>query len=685
MESEFEDNQPINFLSERAYNSEMENIINIIKDNKSDWKDRLSAIQRIGSIVLGNYGNSIQFIRLFNQKLFLNISIQMCDIRTTLMKESCRILIVLTGVLNEKVENGVEKIFSSIILFKLIGSANKVISDTASECALNVIKNVHSFKIICRIYEQVKNKNSIIKVRLCHQIIYILSLYPRSILNKASNIFEQFILTLTDDSNNDVRLWARKVYLKLLNTIPDCAYHIYEKFDTNIQKIILEEGRLPNFSEDNFINSGQRKLTNEIKYFKDEEILSYDSDFNSTEMHILDLIHMINASDISHKLSSFEEIYILFNELYANIDNISKSTINNLVNVHILNLSESYYKLTIQVTKNLIKFINYLDGIFSNEDIFNILKLVIINISSKQESISQNTYSLYDVMRKKIDPNVLIKPLIEIIDIETSYDLVDISLDIILPLIDLSATVLSDQTYLNSFIYKLVKISLLSKEQYGENNIIDKIMECFENIWKKFPKQICISLNSLDAELRQYIMYMIAKYKKKIFNYINQHMFDENNQFYELLEQLDQSNYEGFYKQITSDLNNFLNSLVKIKTHQIYNILNMLHDVIYTHSELFEEDFGTFFENELFLLETFPNEANIIKKVLDITIKSLPELFLINLSSSKKYEYHVIQTILNYINTVINTIDKTKLIALIPSFIGYLYFTLNHTISDIPK
>ena len=74
---EFSDIKTLNFSNEKLFNDEIDNIMNITKDTQLEWNKREEALKRIGGIILGNYGQSINFLKILNNKLYLNISIQM--------------------------------------------------------------------------------------------------------------------------------------------------------------------------------------------------------------------------------------------------------------------------------------------------------------------------------------------------------------------------------------------------------------------------------------------------------------------------------------------------------------------------------------------------------------------------------------------------------------------------------
>jgi hypothetical protein len=748
------DNQSINFNNEKDFNNTVDQIMQVTRDNKADWKLREAAIKKIEGIVLGNYGESITFIRLFNQKLYLNISIQMGDLRTSLMKEACRILVLSVKRLRERLEPAVEKVLSPLILFKLIGSSNKVIYDAGSACGMEIIKHIDSAKVVARLAEQAKNKNQSVRLRICQYMLYIVDNYSTQTVNKCITTVEEFILTLTHDASGEVRQTARKVYSRYLAQFPSNGNKLFEQFELNIQKTILEEGsKQTDYTTDKFI-----ELTNEEEIFNKrvlkspkKDSLSYTTNtnnsisqlsalnspakksgtksvistiskpmFQSLEDQIKQYITNSSSEELSSKLQAFESISALFNEIYSNIDFIAKATLKSLINVHISYLGHTYPKLATQVMKNLTKFIFYLDDIFTEEQIDKITKIVTINISSNQEIISQNANALFDIMRKKIDPNLILRPLIEIIDTDIMYEILDISIDIITPLIELSVNTLSDQDYLNIFILKLVKICLIYNKD--DTNMIDKIMDVIESIWKKYPRQLSIGVFNLDSEYKGYILDLIDSYLKNISKSVKDELVEiersrfKTNTDKEKLDSLilalnikteingdggmniDKEgiiatalDYNKFLNHILIDENKgvseFIASLDHVKHDRIASILTTTYMFVLNNTFILKDHIGRFINRLLLLLERFPEHNDTIRKVITMCININKELFLVSINNylDGQQNQHIIQIILTFVQNTITGCDTDAVLGLLPNFIESVFGTLNHNISDVRK
>ena len=109
----YNDIKKIDFRTEKDLINTLETTLQNTSDTIIDWKNREAAIKRIGGIILGNFGRSDTFYKYFNQKIHINLSTQLADLRSSVMKEACRI-VALTGreLDSKRIENAIEKLLS---------------------------------------------------------------------------------------------------------------------------------------------------------------------------------------------------------------------------------------------------------------------------------------------------------------------------------------------------------------------------------------------------------------------------------------------------------------------------------------------------------------------------------------------------------------------------------------------
>lgn len=887
----------MNFNNEREFNKEVDYVMELTKDISADWRKREDAIKRLGGIILSNFALNSSFIKNFNSKICLNLSVQLVDLRSSLMKEACRIAILAARTYNEKIESAADKLISPLVLYKLVGTANKLISETGAQCILEMIKHIESSKIIIRIHEQVKNKSNTVRIRAAQQLLYILSNYSKNTLSKNIPQIEEFILISTHDANMEVRSCGRKIFFKYQDINSNAAQKLFTKFENNVQKTINEEikesdniklknptigknqppiengyssniysigtykitnpndtnlnlSKTPmqnknklidtnnnlqiidlsksfnpalnnmafsnsNTSNNNFSNTfTKRKPSGNFEFSQDQTStsniktnnsvnikqisktesksiinrigkMSIDKDneseifeqlnkvknnqistnskstpsninnnsqqksllenvenyvgspsaqkgkpkLNNIEDVLKNNIQLINSEkDISTKLYLFEQISSMFNEIYSNIDFISNQTLQNLVIIHINHLSESYYfKLTIAVIKNLIKFIYYLDDIFSNDQLQKITKHIVINLASDKDEIVSNAQNFYEILRKKVDSNIIIKPIIEIIKIQCDGEILFTCLDLLVYLVDMAVSTLSDQDYLNSFIKTLCEI--LFREN-GGNSIQNKVFDILEGIYKKYPKQLSngfLYLNkTMNVKNFEYVLNILSSEKKYVYEYLegflisnskimmnkpvsknlDQKMISKNSnskisiplclssngEISQIAAQHDYSSFLSYLKSDpTANFENFLLSIDKIKYDSALQILNHIKNLILDgqSKNILNDSLQLLIEKIIMLYDKFYTEfSDILKEILNLIPERLDkELYLQIIPEylNPRQSPHLVQILLLCVKNTVNSIESENLLLLLPSFIESIYSTLNHQISDVRK
>ena len=265
----FQDLDPFNYLDLKPQNykhkqnmsSDIDLIIKTLENITNEWKERESSLQFIGRIVKGNQGKSDFFIKYFNNKLSSSLEIQLSDLRSTVMKEACRITSLCARELGLSIEQGITQLLTQNCLFKIAGSANQVISESASKCILNILRYVHSIKVITNICEIKSMKANSVRILCAQSLVNIISYYDTNIINKVKNILEETIQALLIDANAEVRATTRKSFILYKSRFNNDANNIFEKMGKNVQKQILED-------EKNF-----DKFNINIKFDKNENLV----------------------------------------------------------------------------------------------------------------------------------------------------------------------------------------------------------------------------------------------------------------------------------------------------------------------------------------------------------------------------------------------------------------------------
>ena len=168
---DYRDIIPLDFKSKSGLPQVFDEIYKNTENTKIDWRKRELALKKIGRICLGNQGKSETFLQFFNGQIYPNLDIQLADLRSSLMKEACKIISLCARELGTLIESSMVHMMTQYVLFKIAGNSNKVISENSSKCVLNIVKYVHSVKIIINICEQKVLKANVVRV-LVAQCIY---------------------------------------------------------------------------------------------------------------------------------------------------------------------------------------------------------------------------------------------------------------------------------------------------------------------------------------------------------------------------------------------------------------------------------------------------------------------------------------------------------------------------------
>ena len=132
---------PLNYKGKQTINDDLDEILKNTINTTIDWKKRENALKKLGQICIGNEGNSDTFIKAFNGQLATHLGIQMADLRSSVMKEACRITSLCAQELGISIEPGATYLLTQFVLFKIAGSANRVIS--VHKYYLLLLSNLH--------------------------------------------------------------------------------------------------------------------------------------------------------------------------------------------------------------------------------------------------------------------------------------------------------------------------------------------------------------------------------------------------------------------------------------------------------------------------------------------------------------------------------------------------------------
>ena len=264
-EFEYDDITPINYKGKKEISEDLEEIYKNTTNLTIDWKIRENALKKLGKICIGDQGNSDVFIKLFNNRISTNLGIQMSDLRSSLMKEACRITSLCSKTLGILLEQAALYFLSNNILFKIAGSSNRVISDSSSKCILNLVKYVNSVKIIINVCDQKSMKSNYVRNVCAKCILYIMTCYKKNLIIKSKDILLETIKTLLSDANGIVRSTTRRAFITYRKRFQEEGDEFFEILEKNVQKQIIEDEK--KYGDDIIVDS---ELGGEL-YFEDDK------------------------------------------------------------------------------------------------------------------------------------------------------------------------------------------------------------------------------------------------------------------------------------------------------------------------------------------------------------------------------------------------------------------------------
>ena len=271
------------------------------------------------------------FIKYFNNQLAINLGIQMADLRSSLMKEACRITSLCAKTLGILIEQAALYFLSNNILFKIAGSSNRVISDSSSKCILNLVKYVNSTKIIINVCDQKSMKSNYVRNVCAQCILYIMTCYKKNLISKTQQILLDAIKSLLSDANGIVRSTTRRAFITYRKRFEEEGDEFFEFLEKNVQKQINEDEK--KYGDDIIADSefgGEMNFENN-KNNKSEIILGNNPKSKSNEIKYnlkssinLDKSKNKNSSTFNKKLDIYENENLENNEDDTNPSLFSK-------------------------------------------------------------------------------------------------------------------------------------------------------------------------------------------------------------------------------------------------------------------------------------------------------------------------------------------------------------------------
>ena len=339
-EFDYDDLEPINYTGKKDVSEDLDEILKNTMNVTIDWKLRENSLKKLGRICIGEQGDSDVFIKYFNNQLSTNLGIQMADLRSSLMKEACRITSLCAKTLGILIEQAALYFLSSNVLFKIAGSSNRVISDSSSKCILNLVKYVNSIKIIINVCDQKSMKSNYVRNVCAQCILYIVTCYKKNLISKTQQIILETIKALLSDANGIVRSTTRRAFITFRKRFEEEGDEFFEYLEKNVQKQINEDEK--KYGDDIVVDpelGGEINFEN-YKINKSEIILGNNQKSKSNEIKY-NLKSSMNLDKPKNKnCSTFNKKFDINNYENENIEINEEDTNPSLISKHFSDTTE---------------------------------------------------------------------------------------------------------------------------------------------------------------------------------------------------------------------------------------------------------------------------------------------------------------------------------------------------------
>ncbi|KAJ8616826.1 hypothetical protein MRB53_036198 [Persea americana] len=231
--------EPVKVFSEKELIREIDNIACTLVPEK-DWSVRIAAMQRAEGLVLGGATDFPSFTTLLKQ-LVNPLSTQLSDRRSSIVKQACRLLCLLSKELLGDFEACAEMFIP--VLIKLVVITVLVIAESAANCIKTMLRNCKVARVLPRIADCAKNdRSSMLRARCCEYALLILEYWADAPeIQRSADLYEDLIKCCVADAMSEVRSIARTCYRMFAKTWPERSRRLFICFDPAVQRLMNEE------------------------------------------------------------------------------------------------------------------------------------------------------------------------------------------------------------------------------------------------------------------------------------------------------------------------------------------------------------------------------------------------------------------------------------------------------------
>ena len=101
--------------------------------------------------------------------------------------------------------------------------------------------NINSFRFLSKIFEEVKNKNHNVRVKIANYFLLVLLHYDPIVLKQHSELIEEFLVKFLQDAKPEVRSVARICFVRYKQVVTQNKWLKLQRSLTASNQRVLEE------------------------------------------------------------------------------------------------------------------------------------------------------------------------------------------------------------------------------------------------------------------------------------------------------------------------------------------------------------------------------------------------------------------------------------------------------------
>ncbi|GAB5372414.1 hypothetical protein AAMO2058_001663300 [Amorphochlora amoebiformis] len=229
--------KPIKIYSERDLAAEMQKINETLECVKDvSWKARLTALDRLGGLVLGGAHELINFTPLF-KRMKESLIKQLQSLRSKVVKHACKVLAYISSTLRNQFENLMEFLIPA--LANLNNSSKQVFSDSANDCMETLLISTRCpRRAIGQMLETCESKVPAVRAKSMDYLAILLQDNSPTDLFKHLFDIQVVLKNRLSDAAGNVRSAARTVFAALKSRYPAQADQLAADLDPKTLRLL---------------------------------------------------------------------------------------------------------------------------------------------------------------------------------------------------------------------------------------------------------------------------------------------------------------------------------------------------------------------------------------------------------------------------------------------------------------